>query len=182
MIATRPPLSTVVRVSERPGEEPWEQRWRGLTWRDMPTRGGYENQLLDFALFRRGMYQPEIDLMVEEVTEEEPAPGQVKVKQRKSSFGQIRSIGIGRARNAAAADLVDKDLRTVRQAEILARYQELKKTHGFVCAMKRHQPTAFSAINRAMGKGRAVKGVLRTESLDGIERAFESLTKNPTRA
>jgi len=63
-------ITKVIRESQRPGEEPWEKTWNGKRWEDMPTWGGYEMKLLDFALFRRGMYDPEFDAVTEEVDDE----------------------------------------------------------------------------------------------------------------
>ena len=37
-------ITKVIRKSERPGMETWEQPFNGKTWEDMPTVGGYEHK------------------------------------------------------------------------------------------------------------------------------------------
>lgn len=176
------PGPRTLRASQRPGQEPWEQEWNGHTWQDMPTRGGSEHKLLDFALYRRGLYDPELDLAVDE--EDEEGDEVVKPKRRSRSqrrFGCMsfyhRPSTRERAPRASADKESDKALRAARQAELLARYQAARSQRGFVVGVIKVDQTAHSAIARALGMGRACVGPLRTVSLDRIEAAFEKMRK-----
>lgn len=173
--------ASVLRVSKRPGQEPWEQPWNGLTWQQMPTRGGYEHQLFDFALFRWGMYDPEIDLVVETTDESEAEAGAVgkpRRTRRQRSFGTIGGRG-WKTRSRAVAVLPTANLapRLARQIELITSYVEARKAFGFVKAFYVLDCSAHSALARAMGKGRGIQGPLRSATLDRIERAFETLNE-----
>jgi hypothetical protein len=178
-------ITKVIRKSERPGMETWEQPFNGKTWEDMPTVGGYEHKLLDFALWRRGMYDPEFDLAVDAEDDEEEG-----VKTHRRTMGQRQYATRGRhgllhAALAAAAAIrradkeqkaqKDLDARYERQAELLVVWQRAKVQRGFVRAFYDADCTAHSALMRAMGRGRGLAGPLREVSLDRIERNFERL-------
>jgi len=174
----------VIRTSKRPGQEPWEQRWNGHGWEDMPTSGGYENKLLDFALYRRGMYDPEFDLAVDEEDDgdEVKKPRRTHRQKRYGTIGGAGRMRIAaamadhqksRAELAAKAD--DKVQRETRQAELLLRWIDAKQLRGFGSAFYDADATAHSAMMRAMGLGRGCQGPLRTVSLDRITRMFEKL-------
>lgn len=178
-------ITKVIRKSERPGYETWEQPFNGKTWEDMPTVGGYEHKLLDFALYRRGMYDPEFDLAVDAEDDEEEG-----VKTHRRTLSQKRYAACGRygllhAALAAAAAIrradkeqkaqKDLDARYARQAELVAVWQRAKLSRGFVRAFYNADCTAHSALMRAMGRSRGIAGPLREVSLDRIERNFERL-------
>jgi hypothetical protein len=178
-------ITKVIRKSERPGMETWEQPFNGKTWEDMPTVGGYEHKLLDFALYRRGMYDPEFDLAVDAEDDEEEG-----VKTYRRTLGQRQYATRGRygllhaaLAAAAAARRADKeqkaqkdlDARYERQAELVVVWERAKAQRGFVRAFYDADCTAHSALMRAMGRGRANVGPLRAVSLDRIERTFERL-------
>lgn len=177
-----------IRVSQRPGQEPWEQEWNGHTWQDMPTRGGTDHKLLDFALYRRGLYDPELDLAVDE-EDEEGQEGE-KLEQRKRERRRRYVSNIFARRQTAAQKPKPRRERVVnprseeekveragRLAALLQRYHQAKGKRGFVMAMLRADPTAHSAIARALGMSRPAKGPLRNVSLDRIERSFEKLNQ-----
>lgn len=175
----------VIRKSLRPGQEPWEQRVNGLTWEDMPTCGGYEHKLLDFALYRRGRYDPEIDQAVdaEDDDEEEVKARRRTMAQRNYSItggsGRMRVAMLlaQRSRDEMAARAADLAQRAERQQALLARYVAAKRQGGFVRAIYDADVTAHSAIIRALGRGRGCKGPLRAISLDRIERVFAKLNQ-----
>lgn len=166
--------ATVLRVSKRPGEEPWEQTWNGLTWRDMPNLNR-EHKLLDFALYRRGKYEVEFDSSDEtDDADETGAKPRVRQLRSQACFGRI---GTRRAVAEVAAVASDLPERAARQAVLIARYVAARLTFGFVKALYDQDPTAHSALARAMGKGRGINGPLRPISLDRVERAFETLNE-----
>lgn len=179
-------LTKVIRKSARPGQEPWEQRWKGLSWEDMPTVGGYEHMLLDYALFRWGMYDPELDLVVDEEELDADELGGVRRRTRaQRGYGAIGGHGrmalaaamrrkaMGEAEAAAAAAALEGRMR--RQGEALAMWGRGRLTRGFAKAFYRVDATAHSAMMRAMGMGRGCVGPLREVSLDRIERVFAQL-------
>lgn len=47
----------------------WQQTFRGLRWSDMPPQKASDIQKLNFALFRRGLYDPDLDVVAPEVAE-----------------------------------------------------------------------------------------------------------------
>lgn len=166
--------ATVLRVSKRPGQEPWEQKWNGLTWEDMPNQNR-EHKLLDFALYRRGKYDVEIDLSDEaDDADETGAKPRVRQLRSQACFGRI---GTRRKVAAVAAEASDLPERAARQEVLIARYVAAKLTLGFVKALYDLDPTAHSALARAMGRGRGINGPLRPISLDRIETAFETLNE-----
>ena len=174
-------IPSVVRKSERPGEEPWEQSFNGLTWQDMPNLSR-EHKLFDFALYRRGLYDVQIDLSddVDEADEESGGPKKRKVRQLQAqrNFGTIGS----RRRPGAMAKTKpvreSLDSRAERMAMLLERYAKAKllpENYGFVRAFYKLDPSAHSALSRARGAGRGIEGPLQTVSLDRVTRAFETL-------
>lgn len=48
---------------------PWQQTFRGLRWSDMPPQKAAHLQKLNFALYRRGLYDPELDVVEPEVAD-----------------------------------------------------------------------------------------------------------------
>lgn len=51
-----------LKPSYHPPKVGWDEKWNGLGWRDMP--GGDQQEVirkLNFALYRRGLYDPERD-------------------------------------------------------------------------------------------------------------------------
>jgi len=178
-------ITKVIRKSARPGCEAWEQTFNGRTWEHMPTVGGYEHKLLDFALYRRGMYDPEFDQAVEAEDDEEEG-----VKTPRRTMGQRSYATRGRhgllhaaLAKAAAVRRADKeqkaqkdlDARYDRQAALVVMWERAKAQRGFVRAFYDADCTAHSALMRAMGRGRGLAGSLREVSLDRIERNFERL-------
>ena len=179
-------VTKVIRKSERPGCETWEQTFNGKTWEDMPTVGGYEHKLLDFALYRRGMYDPEFDSAVDEESDDD----EEEVKTARRTQGQRGYATRGRygllhaaLAAAAARRREDKqqreqkalDARYARQAEMLVVYARAKMQRGFVRAFYNADCTAHSAVLRALGRGRGSAGPLREVSLDRIDRNFAKL-------
>lgn len=186
-------ITKVIRESQRPGEEPWEKRWNGKSWEDMPTCGGYEMKLLDFALFRRGMYDPEFDLLVEEEDDGEPSlpeAAEGKVARRTMNQRKYATMG-GRGRMALAAAMreqartreekrlreADLEARAAEWARLKARYEAAMalKQRGLVRALYDLDPSAHSALSRALGRGRGNAGVSRWPALTRLEGAFNQL-------
>lgn len=168
-------ISTVMRVSQNPGQEPWGGTWNGLTWQDMPNHCR-QHKLLDFALFRRGLYEVEYDRSDEtDDADDSGVPKKRRVVKAQSCFGRI---GTRRTVAAVVAERVD-DVpdRAARQAELIGRYVAARLAPGFVKAFYDLDPTGHSAICRARGNGRGLAGPLRLISLDRIERAFDELNK-----
>lgn len=171
--------ASVLRVSKRPGQEPWEQTWNGLTWEDMPNLNR-EHKLFDFALMRWGLYDVEFDRS-DEADDADETGAKPKVRRLRSQhcFGRI---GTRRQVAAVAAEASDLPERAARQAVLIARYVAARLTFGFVKALYDLDPTAHSALARAMGRGRGINGPLRPISLDRIETAFETLNKGGWKA
>ena len=184
-------ITKVIRKSERPGCEAWEQTYNGKTWEDMPTVGGYWHKLLDFALYRRGMYDPEFDLAVEAEDDEDEGvktPRRTMNQRRFGAFGGRGRMALkaARAQERAEREITnreeylflkkqDEEARYARQGGLLVLWLRAKMSRGFVRAFYNADCTAHSALMRALGKGRANQGPLRAVSLDRIERNFERL-------
>lgn len=64
-------MSAVVVVDSESHLPAWQQSFKGLHWADMPgrTSGGESVQKLNFALFRRGLFDPEMDVVEPEAVE-----------------------------------------------------------------------------------------------------------------
>lgn len=164
----------------------WMRVHRGLTWLDMPC-ADTDTKKLNFCLFVRGLYDPDLEPVSDEDSglDEEAlkkakrdSRGRVLQKAGRVKYGNItRLTPMGaQAVSAKSADVV---ARLERQQALLTRYAEAKAgwRNGFVRALYGLDPTAHSALARALGSGRGCKGALRTVSLDRIERAFENLKK-----
>lgn len=165
----------LLRVSKRPGQEPWEMTWNGLTWQDMPNVSR-EHKLYDFALFRRGLYEVEYDQSDDADDADEPGvPKRRKLVKAQRCFGRIGTRRTVAAVAAARDD--DGPVRAARQAVLLERYVTARLQAGFVKAFYDLDPTGHSAVSRAMGRSRSLAGPLRIISLDRIERAFETLNE-----
>lgn len=161
----------LLRISKRPGQEPWEMTWNGLRWQDMPNVAR-EHKLFDFALFRRGLYDVEYDRSDDtDEADESGVPTKGKLVKAQRAFGRIGSL------RRAAVVVVDDDgpVRAARQAVLIERYTAARLQAGFVKAFYDLDPTGHSAICRAMGHGRGLAGPLRIISLDRVKRAFETL-------
>lgn len=179
-------ITKVIRVSARPGLEPWEQRWNGHSWEDMPTTGGYENKLLDFALYRRGMYDPEFDLVVDDVDDEEgdARPRRTANQRFYGTMGGRGRMVLAAALREQARSLEEKRVREVdlaARAEMWAglrgRYEAAMalKQRGLVRALYDLDASAHSALSRALGRGRRNAGVSRWPALHRLERVFNEL-------
>ena len=170
---------------------PWMQEHRGLWWMDMPS-SDRDVKKLNFALFRRGLYDPNLEAVSDEksgLNEEQlkmarrDAGGKVLVNAgRGSSFGTVprltpRAQMARAARKQATKDAQAEDLtqRRERQQALLDRYLKAKETRGFVRALLNLDVTAHSALARAQGLGRGCQRPLRSGTLDRIERAFKQL-------
>lgn len=166
----------------------WMRVHRGLTWLDMPCADS-ETKKLNFCLFVRGLYDPDLEPVSDEDSglDEEglrkakrDSRGRVLQKAGRVKYGSINRLSP--AGGAAVAERVSANrasmpARAKRQAGLLLRYAEAKAgwRNGFVRALYVLDPTAHSAITRALGVGRGCQGPLRGVSLDRIERAFEKL-------
>lgn len=178
-------ITKVIRKSARPGMEPWEQRWNGHSWEDMPTVGGYEHKLLDFALYRRGLYDPELDLVVDEEVEDDEVEGVRRRTRAQRGYGSIgghgrMALAVAMRKKAmsaaeAARDVAVLEGRMRRQAALLEMWRRGRAMRGFAKAFWRVDTTAHSAVMRALGMGRGCQGPLREVSLDRIERVFAQL-------
>lgn len=165
----------------------WQREHRGLFWWNMPS-GDSDTKKLNFCLFVRGLYDPDL----EPVSDEDSGLDEVGLaKAKRDSQGRVlkragrKCYGTLSGRLApkvaetlaakASAEAGMKAEREKTQQELLARYVAAKKQGGFVRAIYDVDPTAHSAVARAMGSGRGCKGPLRMVSLDRIERAFAKL-------
>ena len=179
-------ITKVIRESQRPGEEPWEKRWNGKSWEDMPTVGGYEMKLLDFALYRRGMYDPEFDAVTDEVEDEsgETVPRRTINQRNYATMGGRGRMVLAAAMREQARAAEERRQREADLAERAAMWAALKgrweaamalNQRGLVRALYALDPSAHSALSRALGRGRKNEGVSRWPALRRMESAFNQL-------
>lgn len=157
----------------------WQQPCRGLFWNEMPGTSE-DDRKLNFALFRRGLYDPEIDRLEPGETVEVADESKVILVEREDGTKLVRNKKRGNMswshslRVKEAADARDITSRKQRQEAAIVRFAALgvarwKRINGL-------DTSAASMLYRAMRPATAKRStnLLRAKSLDRIEAMLQT--------
>lgn len=167
------PQNAVLPVDMRPV---WQQEFGGLSWADMPGADEFA-QKCNFALFRRGLYDPEMDVVEPDAVQLREVKGEEDLCVRTTSTGKRVRLR-GKKIKLAHRD----EALMARQAAITARLAALS-SEQLLLLKREFGFTLESIIRRALGRfdGRAATVCMRQPIMDRVEAALAALPELESR-